>query len=369
LDTPVAGDYRMAEQSHRAAIPPPQVANLVLAEDLESLCRSSANFQIPQGFAADALNYCTGVYEDDSVNPNCPMRRKVLLVRVAPPQTSFLQDSLACAPNSISCVPPNDTGAADRFSNFLAGINRFEVVPSQNRLFNWGNQVQLNHHGSAIDLQSDRFIDYVVNVVPSIQVISSPSIRHGDIFETIYKATFHTQILDPRIRTVASSIVVPEISVTVEKSTLVDVAEGQVVYKGYDSNDIAQVSIVQDEIYRQAFIAIANSLMHQFPAVARVSALNPRLIMLDRGVQEGLSNSGETMLVFQKKKQLAVPVLFAVVKSSQSGATGGSQGTIACWDNSSVATQLRLEASSGEISGLDRKLYAVSIAPPSNHNY
>lgn len=371
LPGPESVDYAEPEHTSIAAAPLGIPVGMPMANDLKQLCSAPSSFQMPSGFASRSLEECTGVFEDDVENGSCPLRRKVLLVRIAPPKTSINANDLACEGEQWDCEIPNDVVAVDRFNTYLAGVNRFEVVTTQTRLFNWATEMQrLAAPNSELEMaalkgrKTPRKVDYVVNIVPVIQKSTQVFDQPGTFASTKYQASFRTQVLDPTSLTVSSDISVPEVVLTREKSSLLDMEEGSVSYKGFDPTNPVLDEAVYDEIYGNALVTIAGHLMDQFPAVARVSALNDRFVVLDRGRLEGISEAGETMLVFQKLRQVAVPILLAAVQPSQSGASGGSQGTIACWDSSTQARSLMRVAAEGELSGLDRKLYAVSIGPP-----
>jgi len=243
-------------------------------------------------------------------------------------------------------------------------------------LFRWSNELQLTRYAHQEDQlvklknnNTPRLIDYIVNISPVIRKVGNTGSEQGDIFDTTYEASFVTQVLNPRSMTVSADIVVPEINFTQVKTSLVESKNGDIKYRGYDPGDLQAEKAIYDDIYRHGLVTIAGYLMQQFPGVARVTALTERYIVLDRGRLEGLSEFGETMLVFQKQRQVAVPILLAAVQPSQSAATGGSQGTIACWDSTPEAKAIREVSREGELNGLDRKLYAVSVAPPQGKQF
>lgn len=372
---PDAGTYSPPSHSVDAEISKGKTAGVSRAGDLAALCSEKQNFQIPAGFATGALEHCSGRYEEDIENSRCPMRRKVLLVRIAPAQSSANHDNLSCENTSNGCALRNDLGATSRLNTFLSGINRFEIVSPQRTLFNWSDQLQTSRYGNQDDVLvqlktkgAPRLVDYIVNITPVIRRVGSTPTEAGDYYNT-YEAVFITQFLDPKNMTITSDLTVPEIRVI---KAITSATGGPV---GNSSSALDRASYVElqdslyDEIYREGLVTIAGHLMQQFPAVARVSALNKDYVALDRGRQEGLSEYGETMLIFQKKRQIAVPIFLASIQPSHSAATGGSQGTIACWGPASAAMDIRAEAEQGEISGLDRKLYAISVSSPRSKEF
>jgi len=121
----VSVEYGSPDHSTIAVVSDGMPTGVASANDLSALCADSKNFQLPRGFATEALEECSGVYDEDVDNPSCPIRRKVVLVRIAPIQASANDNNYLCGEKNPDCKLPNDLGAVARFNTYLAGINRF----------------------------------------------------------------------------------------------------------------------------------------------------------------------------------------------------------------------------------------------------